>query len=105
MKRQLDLTYTTMVAELLERALDAQFDADFAETGLFKKRTVSDRDYWYYKPSQKGTEAQSEKYVGPADDPAIAKRVSEFASIKNDYQARRKLVSTLVREARLFSPD
>ena len=51
MKRQLDLVYTTMSAELLERTLDAQFDADFDEAGTFRKRTVKGRDYWYYKPS------------------------------------------------------
>lgn len=105
MSRELDLTYLTMVAELLERALDAQFDKDFDEAGLFRKREVKGRSYWYYKPSEKGSAPQSDKYVGPADDPAIAKRVSEFASIKDDYQRRRKLVSTLVREARLFSPN
>jgi hypothetical protein len=105
MARELDLAYITMIAELLERALDAQFDTDFDETGLFKKREVKGRFYWYYKPSEKGTGPRPEKYVGPADDPAIAKRVSEFGSIKDDYQRRRKLTSTLIREARLFSPN
>ena len=104
MRRQLDLAYTTLIAELLERALDAQFDADFSETGWFKKRTVKNREYWYYLPSAKSKDAK-EKYVGPADDPVITKRVSEFGSIKDDYALRRKLVSTLVREARLFSPE
>lgn len=105
MKRQLDLVYTTMSAELLERTLDAQFDADFDEAGTFRKRTVKGRDYWYYKPSEKNIETAPDKYVGPADDPAIARRVSAFAQIKDDYQSRRKLVSTLLREARLFGPD
>lgn len=105
MKRQLDLVYTTMAAELLERALDAQFDADFPETGTFKKRTVKERAYWYYKHSEKGKDPQPEKYVGPADDTTIAKRVANFARIKDDYQNRRKIVSTLSREARLFSPE
>ncbi|MGE0148940.1 MAG: GSU2403 family nucleotidyltransferase fold protein [Parvibaculaceae bacterium] len=105
MARELDLAYITLAAELLERALDAQFDIDFDESGLFKKRKVNGRTYWYYKPSQKGTDPRPEKYVGPADDPEIAKRVSAFASIKDDYQRRRKLVSTLRREARLFGPN
>jgi hypothetical protein len=105
MSRILDLTYNTMIAELLERTLDAQFDADFDEAGLFRKRDIRGRSYWYYKPSQRGTGVLPDKYVGPADDPAIAKRVSEFASIKDDYQRRRKLVSTLTREARLFRPN
>jgi hypothetical protein len=106
MTRQLDMVYTTMSAELLDRALDAQFDLDFDEAGTFKKRTVKDRDYWYYKPSERGqTEAVREKYVGPADDPEIASRVARFRQIKDDYQARRKIVATLVREARLFRPE
>lgn len=105
MPRELDLAYVTLVAELLERTLDAQFDTDFDESGLFKKREVNGRSYWYYKPSQRGIAPQPEKYVGPADDPAIAERVSDFASIKDDYQRRRRLVSTLKREARLFSPS
>lgn len=105
MTRELDLAYITMAAELLERALDAQFDADFHETGLFRRRRVNDRTYWYYKASEKGTAAQPDKYVGPADDPEIARRVAEFGAIKDDYQRRRKLVSSLTREARLFSPD
>jgi hypothetical protein len=105
MKRQLDLVYTTMIAELLERSLEAQFDTDFDESGTFRKRTVKGREYWYYKPSERNTDTTPDKYVGSADDPAIAKRVSDFAQIKDDYQRRRKLVSTLIREARLFSPD
>lgn len=103
--RRLDIAYTTMLAELLERSLDAQFDADFSETGLFKKRTVKGRDYWYFRPSSAGRGEQKEKYVGPADDPHIAKRVEQFQSLKDDYQARRRLVSTLVREAGLFRPE
>ncbi len=105
MKRQLDLTYTTMIAELLQRALDAQFDSDFNETGTFRKRSVKGRAYWYYKPSERNTETTRDKYVGPDSDPAIAKRVADFNHIKDDYQRRRKLVSTLIREARLFRPD
>jgi 2'-5' RNA ligase len=36
-ERRLDIIYTTMVAELLDRALDARFDIDFDEAGLFRK--------------------------------------------------------------------
>lgn len=104
---RLDMVYTTMGAELLERALDAQFDLDFDEAGSFKKRTVKERDYWYYKPSARGRgdDVLPEKYVGPADDPEIAKRVERFRQVKDDYQARRKIVATLAREARLFRPE
>lgn len=104
MSRKLDLIYSTMIAELLDRALDAQFDADFDESGLFRKRTVKGRDYWYFKPSERGAGAVKDMYVGPADDPEINRRVASFARIKDDFQKRRKIVSTLTREARLFSP-
>jgi hypothetical protein len=102
--RALDLAYVTLSAELLQRALDAQFDADFDEAGSFKKRTVKGRDYWYYKPSVSAKGSNKEKYVGPAADPEITSRVERFASIKDDYGARRKLVSTLTRDAQLYGP-
>lgn len=104
MKRILDIAYTTLAAELLERALDAQFDLDFDETGSFKTRRVKDRNYWYYRPSGKA-EDQREKYVGPVDDSAITKRIENFAQLKNDYRNRRKIVSTLIRDACLFKPE
>jgi hypothetical protein len=103
--RQLDIVYTTMIAELLDRTLDAQFDADFDESGLFRKRPVKGREYWYYKASERGAQTAKDIYVGPADDPEINRRVENFAQIKDDYQKRRKIVSTLTREARLFSPE
>lgn len=102
--RKLDLTYVTLTAELLQRALDAQFDADFDEGGSFKKRTVRGKDYWYYKPSASAKGSTKEKYVGPAADAEITSRVERFTTIKDDYSVRRKLVSTLTREARLYSP-
>jgi hypothetical protein len=103
--RSLDIVYTTMVAELIDRTLDAQFDADFDESGLFRKRSVKGHDYWYFKPSERGTAPAADIYVGPADDPEINRRVEQFAEIKDDFQRRRKIVSTLTREARLFSPE
>jgi hypothetical protein len=104
MKRILDIAYTTITAELLERALDAQFDIDFDEAGTFKTRKVKEREYWYYRPSEKVSD-QREKYVGRTDDPQITERIENFANIKNDYQSRRKIVSTLIRDARLFKPE
>lgn len=105
MTPQLDLIYTTLIAELCERALDAQFDADFDASGLFKQRSVKGRDYWYFRPSANGNHDIKEKYVGPADDPDIARRVESFSQIKADFKYRQRLVSTLVREARLFRPE
>ncbi|MCO5083276.1 MAG: GSU2403 family nucleotidyltransferase fold protein [Rhizobiaceae bacterium] len=105
MGRQLDIIYTTMVAELLDRALDAQFDQDFAETGSFIEVPVRGRRYWYYKPSRRDGEDGKRKYVGPVDDEQLSRRVRKFRELKDDFQARRKIVSTLVREAGLFSPE
>ncbi len=105
MGRKLDIAYTTLAAELLDRALDAQFDMDFDEAGAFIKVTSKGRDYWYYKPSVKDGQLDKRIYVGPVDDPEISKRVAAFRDIKVDFQARRKIVSTLTREGRLFSPE
>jgi hypothetical protein len=105
MGRKLDIAYTTLAAELLDRALDAQFDMDFDEAGAFIKVTSKGRDYWYYKPSVKDGQLDKRIYVGPSDDPEISKRVAAFRDIKVDFQARRKIVSTLTREGRLFSPE
>lgn len=105
MNRQLDIAYTTLAAELLERALDAQFDMDFDEAGAFIKVASKGRDYWYYKPSLRDGRPDKRTYVGPADDPEISKRIASFRNIKVNFQARRKIVSTLVREGRLFAPE
>ncbi|NEV03017.1 GSU2403 family nucleotidyltransferase fold protein, partial [Bradyrhizobium uaiense] len=42
--------------------------------------------------------------VGPVDDPEITKRVEAFKDLKADLKGRRRLVSTLVREAYLPRP-
>ena len=60
------------------------------------------RDYWYFEETQP---KKRRKYVGPAADSEIAKRVEAFREIKEDLRSRRKLVSTLTREARLMAPD
>ena len=44
-------------------------------------------------------------YVGPASDEEITRRVKEFRDLKDDLRSRRKLVSTLVREAGLPEPE
>jgi hypothetical protein len=111
--KQIDLVYRTMFAELGQRCLDTDFvrdfriegvDSSFSVDGSFFKMTVKDRDYWYHKsPTTDGKRKQT--YVGPVADPVITQRVQEFERIKDDQRARRKLVSTLVREAGLPAPD
>lgn len=102
--KQIDLVYRTMVAELGQRLLDASFTAEFPVEGRFVPVTVKERRYWYLDtPSNEG--GKNRRYVGPADDPEITRRVEEFKFIKDDMKARRKLVSTLVREAGLIAPE
>ncbi len=103
--RVLDIAYATLTAELLDRTLDAQFDADFDEAGSFVKVNSKGRDYWYYKPSLKDGRADKRAYVGPVEDGQLTKRVEAFKSGQTDYRARRKIVSTLVREARLHAVE
>ncbi|CAX23061.1 protein of unknown function [Methylorubrum extorquens DM4] len=59
--------------------------------------------HWYFDLPVQGKVTRS--YVGPQSDPEITKRVEAFAEIKNDLRARRKLVSTLTREAGLPAPE
>lgn len=101
--KQIDLAYQTMLSELEQRCLDAEFDETFPETGLFKKTTVKGRDYWYFQERTDGR--YKKRYVGPDSDPEIAKRVAAWKSVKDDYTARRRLVSTLVNDAGLPRPD
>ncbi|WP_165790785.1 nucleotidyltransferase family protein [Pleomorphomonas carboxyditropha] len=100
--KTIDLVYRTMFAELAQRSLDASFEIDFPTTGNFVRVPVKDRDYWYFEQTQPN---KTRKYVGPANDSEIASRVAAFKEIKEDLRGRRKLVSTLTRQAGLVAPD
>ena len=100
--KAVDLVYRTMYAELVQRSLDASFETDFSTAGNFVRVPVKGRVYWYFEETQP---KKTRKYVGPSDDPEIAKRVEAFQEIKEDLRSRRKLVSTLTREAGLMAPD
>lgn len=102
--KQIDLMFRTMIAELQQRSFDDDWAEDFPPTGRFVAVTVDGRKYWYFdQPDGEG--GQKRHYVGPADDPEISSRVETFRGEKSDYKARRKLVSTLTREAGLIAPD
>jgi hypothetical protein len=98
----IDITYRTLYAELEQRSLDASFDAAFPPTGNFVRVPVKGRDYWYFEDRHA---EKKRRYVGPAADPAISRRVEEFGRSKEQFRGRRRLVSTLVREARFSAPD
>lgn len=105
MPKEIDLVYRTMLAELGQRCLDAEFDRDFPESGRFREVPVKGRNYWYFEDRQEPGGKPVRRYVGPDADPEIAKRVAAFQIVKDNYKARRKLVSTLTREAGLPAPD
>lgn len=98
----LDPAYEVLYSELRQRGLDAAFESDFSLDGRFVRVTAKDRAYWYFDTAKDGKKVR--RYVGPVDDAEINSRVENFKNLKADYRARRKLVSTLVREAYLPAP-
>lgn len=101
--KEIDLVYRTMFAELAQRSLDGQFQADFPLEGRFVPVTVKDREYWYFDvPTSEGNKRS---YVGPKADPEITARVEGFREIKASLKGRRKLVSTLTRDGGMSAPD
>ena len=101
--KEIDLAYRTMFAELSQRCMDASFQSDFPIEGRFVTVPVKGRNYWYFDHTQ--DEKGVRRYVGPHSDPEIAKRVETFKELKDDMKARRKLVSTLTRDAGLPTPE
>jgi hypothetical protein len=99
---EIDLAAQTMFAELLQRTLDAEFDAEFPEKGSFKRKASKGRLYWHYQ-WRKGDKVLS-KYVGPVTDPSIADRIERFGEIKSGFKRRQTLIRALI-AARLPTPD
>src|SRR3546814_2828104 len=96
--------YQTMLAELVQRSMDAAWTADFPPEGRFITAQVKEKRYWYIDiPDGKG--GKSRRYVGRADDPEISKRVQDFKRDKEDYRARRRMVTRLTREGGMIEPD
>ncbi len=102
--KPVDHTYQTLYSELAQRALDAEFSAEFSVDGRFITMEVRGRRYWYFDLPEAGG-GKKRLYVGPVDDHEITTRVEKFKDLKADARARRKIVSTLVREAYLPRPD
>lgn len=97
---RISLAHQTLFAELQQQCLDAAFDEQFPENGSFVTKTQKGKKYWYYEgyrtTSGGKTEARKySKYVGPHDDPDIAKRVENFQRSKTGYRERRSLVTSL----------
>lgn len=102
--QNLDHSYRVLYSELAQRTLDAQFTTEFSLEGRFITQEVSGRRYWYFDTA-KPEGGKTRRYVGPVDDEEITSRVERFKDLKADHKMRRKLVSTLVREAYLPQPD
>jgi len=103
--KRLDHSYQVLYSELAQRALDAAFSSEFALAGRFVTQQSGGRRYWYFDTAKADGAGKHRRYVGPVDDPEITRRVEAFKDLKADYRARRKLVSTLTREAYLPRPE
>lgn len=99
-----DHAYQTLYSELAQRALDASFTSDFSLDGRFIVMESRGRKYWYFDTA-KANGGKNRRYVGPVDDAEINRRVEHFKDLKADIRTRRKLVSTLLREAHLPRPE
>jgi hypothetical protein len=99
---ELSLAAQTMFAELLQRCLDAEFDALYGERGRFVRVRSRGRLYWHYRTSANGK--RSQLYVGPVADKSITDRVKRFAEIKSDFRERSEMVRALL-AAGLPAPD
>ncbi len=93
-----------LFAELAGRAFDAEFDQQFPLNGQFSKekrptREGEDKEYWYYQGYRKASDgergARYRKYVGPAGDADLEKRIEHFKTLKVDARERSRMVSQL----------
>jgi hypothetical protein len=100
----LDITYQTLYSELGQRCLDESFTSEYSSDGRFVPVEVKSKKYWYFDTPKAEGAGQDRRYVGPVDDPEITKRVEAFKDLKADLRGRRRLVSTLTREAYLPRP-
>src|SRR5436309_1946885 len=102
--QRLDITYQTLYSELVQRSLDESFTSEFSSNGRFVAVEVKGKKYWYFDTPKFDGAGQDRRYVGPTDDLEITKRVEAFKDLKADLKGRRRLVSTLTREAHLPRP-
>jgi hypothetical protein len=98
----LELATQTTFAELLQRALDAEFDAMYDERGTFRRKRSKGRYYWHHQQKIGGKVIST--YVGPVTDKSITDRVNRFSEIKSDFKGRREMVRALI-AAGLPAPD
>jgi hypothetical protein len=102
--RPLDIAFQALYSELVQRSLDKNFLSEFSAHGRFVSVEVKGRAYWYFDVPKAEGAGQKRRYVGPASDPEISKKVAAFKDLKANLKGRRRLVSTRVREAHLPRP-
>jgi hypothetical protein len=100
--QDIDLATQTMFAELLQRSLDAEFDATFGARGTFRRKRSKGRLYWHHQ-ERVGDRVVS-RYVGPVTDQSITDRVNRFSEIKSSFKRRQEMVRALA-AAGLPKPD
>ncbi len=100
--RDIDLAAQTLFAELLQRSLDAEFDAEYRENGTFQRKRSKGREYWHFQ-WRDGDQIRN-KYVGPVGDRDITDRVERFATLKASFKRRQTLIRALA-AAGLPTPD
>jgi hypothetical protein len=101
--QKLSTTHQVMFSDLISKSLDADFQERLPLGGSFQKKTVKDRDYWYYvSPMTNGRRTKT--YIGPVSDEEISSRVKKFNELKSDYGQRRDIVRSLI-AAGLPSPS
>ncbi len=98
----IDLAAQNLFAELLQRCLDAEFDAEYRENGTFIRKKSKGREYWHFQ--WRDGENIRNKYVGPVNDASITGRVEHFSTLKASFKRRQGLVRALA-AAGLPTPD
>jgi len=95
--RYLPPALQTMYADLVDRSEAALFVDTFSPSGIFKRKTIKGRNYWYYQDSKKDTSTgtQKQKYVGPETE-AILKLIGNHGVQKSSFLERREIVNTLI---------
>jgi hypothetical protein len=98
----IDLAAQNLFAELLQRSLDAEFDAEYRENGTFIRKRSKGRAYWHFQ--WRDGESIRNKYVGPVSDASITGRVERFSTLKASFKRRQVLVRALAASG-LPTPD
>ena len=101
--QEIDIAFRVMLAELSQRVGHRSTD-EIDVNGRFVPVLVKGKKYWYFdSPGISGRSVR--KYAGPDSEETIRIRVDRFRQIKTEATARRRLVRTLTREARLPAAD